>query len=132
CKQSGETPREDGSMRGSAPSLAPHCRRTIVSAVPQRPRNFEIASVDVRPVDGSHPVPTGPGAAAPSRFIADVILAVPDLRVEVGINVAAGGEPSVAVLAIFPTASTPLTSGVLRKILMDQIVRAAVAEASQP
>lgn len=117
----GESPRALASQRPS----------TIVIAMPQRPKDFRIDSVTVRPDPGAHPVPTGPGMAAPSVFVADVHLAVPDLYVKVGIKVAGGGLPVVHAITVRATASTPLTSTSLRKVLLDPIVRAALAEASQ-
>jgi hypothetical protein len=119
-------------MSGSARPLASQRQRTIVRAMPQRPKHLKIASVDVTPAERSAPVRTGPGTAAPSRFTADVQLEAPDLHVSITIRVSAGGLPVVDTLTVRPTPRTPLTSGTVRQILLDPIVRAALAAAVKP
>lgn len=122
-------------MRGRPTSLASQRAGTIVRTVPARPKNFRIESVDVRDPDPERPaapVLTAQGKAAPSTFVADVRLAEPDLLVEVGIRMQAGGRPVVHHVTVWATPATPLTSGSLHKVLLDPIVRAALEEAQQP
>ncbi len=99
--------------------------------MPQRPKSFRIDSVAVRPDPQAAPVRTGPGTAAPGVFVADVHLAVPDIHLKLGIRITAGGLPVVQALTVWASDQTPLTSGTLRKILLDPIVRAAAGEAAR-
>lgn len=112
--------------------LALQRRSTIVRLVPQRPRNFDISHVSVESAERTAMIRTGPGVAAPQRFTAYVDLASPALRLRLTVVVSPGGLPVVETMKIWGSSQTPLTSGTLRKILMDPIVRAAIAEASVP
>jgi hypothetical protein len=118
-------------VRERLTALASQRAGTIVRTVPQRPKNFRIESVAVRPVDPVRLVPTGPGKAAPATFLAEVRLAEPELLVELGVQVQPGGRPVVHHISVWATPATPLTSGSLHKVLLDPIVRAALDEAQQ-
>lgn len=119
-------------MGANARALAWQRRGVIVEAMPQRPRNFEIAHVATEPAERAAMVSTGPGLAAPSRFMAYVQLAIPSLRLTLAIIVTSGGLPIVDYVTIWGNGQDPLSSGLLRKVLLDPIIRAAVAEASVP
>jgi hypothetical protein len=119
-------------VEASASALASQCPGVIVGPMPQLPRNFAIGSVTVHPDEDVAPVRTGPGTAVPSRFIAELQLAEPDLRVAVAIRVTPGGSPAVEAMQVWASNRTPLTSGTLRKVLVDPIVRASMAAAAQP
>ena len=119
-------------MGATASALASQWRGVIVGAMPQQPRSFAIASVDVEPDGGVAPVRTGPATAVPSRFVAYLELADPELRVAVRIRVTPGGSPAVEEMHVWAGDRTPLTSGTLRKVLLDPIARAAMTAAAQP
>jgi hypothetical protein len=118
-------------MHATSPPLTWQRHRTRVRPMPQRPKNFRIARVEVTEA-GPARVRTGPDAAAPARFTAAVQLAVPDLRVDVDILVTPGGLPTVQRLTVWASPTTALTSSSLRQVLLDPVVRAAVAAASGP
>lgn len=120
-------------MHAISPPLACHRRDTKVRPMPQRPKNFRIARLEVTPASPSPArVRTGPDAAAPARFTAAVQLAAPDLHVDVDILVTPGGLPAVQRLTVWASPTTALTSSSLRQVLLDPVVRAAVAAASEP
>lgn len=101
--------------------------------VPRAPKNFQIAWGTVEPLD-DHPgyLRTGPDTAVPSRFEASFSLVTPPASVTLEVFVGADLRPRVAELAIRSNVQTPITTSVLRRVLVDQLLREALTLATVP
>lgn len=83
-----------------------------------------------KPIEPTGKVRIGPDAAVPARFRADVPLIDPPVMVELEVHVPAGGKPAATSMAIHCDRSAPLTTTVLRRIPVDQLLRAALEKAT--
>lgn len=119
------------------PTVIDQALRTA-STDPYRPdvamtsKNFQIAAVSVRPTDRAAMIRISAAEAVPARFTARVVLTQPKLDVEITVVVESGGFPRAESLTVQATNTTPLTGTTLRQVLLDPILRAAIAEASVP
>lgn len=113
-------------------SLQPSSGAPYRRPVAQQPKNFRIASVVVFPGEHVGSVRISPTEAVPARFRAQALLEVPPLLVELEVFVEPGGFPRVDELTIRATNKARLTGATLRQVLLDQLLRAAIAEASIP
>jgi hypothetical protein len=101
--------------------------------MPQRPKVFRIARIHIQVAGRPAPVRTGPKTAAPAKFTAWAELRTPDVLVALTIVLEMGAVPVIEELVIQPgPKKTPVTGTVLRGILLDQIVPAAIAAAGEP
>ncbi|WP_447006649.1 hypothetical protein ACRAKI_09300 [Saccharothrix isguenensis] len=102
------------------------------SAVPRLPKNFRIAwvSVDVLPPDGY--LALTPDSAIPVRFQANFVLDEPDVAATMELFVGPDLRPVVLSMTVKAKATAPVTTGVMRQILVDQMTRAAVEKATVP
>jgi hypothetical protein len=100
--------------------------------VPRPPKNFRIDSVSVEPIEPKGYLPTGPDSAVPSRFEAHFALGAPELSVTIEVFVGADLGPVVLDIAIRAKAHTPITTSILRQVLVDQLLQRAVGEATVP
>ena len=68
----------------------------------------------------------------PARFLVEIALVRPKLQVEMEVRTAPGSRPVVRELLVKANADTRVTTSVLRRVLVDQLLRAAVDEAAKP
>lgn len=97
------------------------------------PKDFRIAWVS--PVEPREPITyirTGPDTAVPTRFRASIALATPDAAVQIEVFVGADLRPRVFDLSIRTNVQTPVTTSLLRRVLVDQLLREAMAKAETP
>jgi hypothetical protein len=77
-------------------------------------------------------LPVGPDNAVPTRFEASIHLARPEAAVTMEVFVGADRRPVVIELTIRSKVRAPITTSMLRSVLVDQLVQAAMAEATVP
>ncbi|SDC73466.1 hypothetical protein SAMN05216174_10444 [Actinokineospora iranica] len=95
--------------------------------------DFQIAWVSpAEPREPVNYVRTGPDTAMPIRFRASIALAVPDAAVTIEVFTGADMRPRINELVIRSSVQKPITTSVLRQVLVDQLLRAAVKEAEVP
>ena len=99
----------------------------------RKPTNFVISTVFVqREETSSGPVPISLTAAVPQRFRALIAVERPKLAVSLEVMMTVpGNRPVVVELAVQANMQTPITTSVLRQVLIDQLLAAAIAEASE-
>jgi len=100
--------------------------------VARQPKNFSIAGVSVEPLEPSGYLPVGPDSAVPTRFEASLQLAQPEAAVTLEVFVGSDRRPVVIELTIRSKVRAPITTSMLRSVLVDQLVQAAIAEATVP
>lgn len=130
---------ENDMIGGALPShsLPPQCRAPYRQGVPRPPTNFKISSVFVqrdqqRDGASSGPVPISATAAVPPRFRALIALERPKLAVTLDVVLTTpGNRPVVVALSMEANTQTPITTSALRGVLVDQLLAAAMAEASE-
>ncbi|ONI88132.1 hypothetical protein ALI22I_20560 [Saccharothrix sp. ALI-22-I] len=98
--------------------------------MPRLPKNFTITGVFIESATGCSLVPTGRNSAVPADFRAHVQVTDPAVAVSVGIHVDVETGPRVYELSVRSARSGPVTTTVLRQVLVDQVLRAAMAEAA--
>lgn len=97
-----------------------------------RPAVFVIKSVDIQFKEKRVLwIRTGPGRAAPSRFTAVIETRNPSLYVALYLRLPGGDAPVIEQLSIRPGPGTAVSAGVLRGVLVDRLVQAAVKKASR-
>ncbi len=101
-------------------------------SVPRVPKNFRIDSVAIEPVPPKGYLATGPDSAIPSRFEAHFALGLPEASVTIEVFVHPDLGPVVLDIAIRTKADAPITTSLLRQILVDQLLQRAVREATVP
>lgn len=99
--------------------------------VPRQPKNFQIDSVYVER-RGEGYLSTGPDTAVPSRFEARFVLGIPEATVTIEVFVGADLRPTVIDMHIRTKVLGPITTSLLRQILIDQLLDAALTEATVP
>jgi hypothetical protein len=100
--------------------------------VPRAPKNFKIDSVSIEPLQPKGYVPTGPDSAVPSRFEAHFALGLPEASVTIEVFVHSNLGPVVIDIAIRTRADAPVTTSLLRQVLVDQLLQRAVQAATVP
>jgi hypothetical protein len=101
-------------------------------SVPRPPKNFKIDSVSIEPVSPRGYLPTGPDSAVPSRFEAHFTLGLPEASVTIEVLVHPDLGPVVLEIAVRTRAEAPVTTTLLRQVLVDQLLQRAVQEATVP
>lgn len=100
------------------------------------PKNTDLVLHRIRPGFEPRLVRTGPTTGAPDLIVADYYLEDGTLAVEAMVAVAEGGQARLVHMEVSPgpRAHGPhlpaITTSMLRRILVDQIVKTAVAEAT--
>jgi hypothetical protein len=102
------------------------------SAVPRLPKNFQIDWVSVEELTPGGYVSTGPDTAVPTRFQANFALSEPESSVKIEVVVGADLRPIVLEVAVRGKATTPITTSVMRQVLVDQLLRTAMDKATVP
>jgi hypothetical protein len=100
--------------------------------VPRPPKDFEVAWISIEPREPKGYLRTGPDTAVPAWFGASIALEKPRAAVMIEVFVGADLRPYVSELTIRANVQTPITTSVLRQILVDQLLREAMAKASVP
>ena len=100
------------------------------SGVPRPPKDFEIAWVSIEPREPGGYLRTGPDTKVPALFGASFALEKPRAAVMIEVFVGADLRPYVAELTIRANVQTPITTSVLRQVLVDQLLREAMAKAT--
>ncbi|WP_410662128.1 hypothetical protein [Amycolatopsis sp. lyj-84] len=98
--------------------------------MPRQPKNFEIAWVSIEPRGEGGYLRTGPDTAVPTRFGASFALVVPNAAVQVEVFVGSDLRPRVMELTLRSNVQTPITTTVLRQVLVDQLLREALSKAT--
>jgi hypothetical protein len=98
--------------------------------VPRPPKDFEIAWVSIEPREPGGYLRTGPDTVVPALFGASFALEKPRAAVMIEVFVGADLRPYVAELTIRANVQTPITTSVLRRVLIDQLLREAMAKAT--
>jgi hypothetical protein len=101
-------------------------------SVPRLPKNFEIAWVSIEHLEPVGYLASGPETAVPTHFEAHFQLSKPEASVTIEIFVGGDLRPVVIELMIRSKARTPITTSVLRQVLVDQLLRKALDEATVP
>jgi hypothetical protein len=97
--------------------------------VPRLPKNFAIGSVVVEPAPGHRLLSTGGNKAVPSDFKAHVKVVSPAVTVTITMCVQPETGPVVEELCVRAKPAAPVSTSVMRQILVDQLVAAAMREA---
>jgi hypothetical protein len=114
-------------------SLPCQCPALYRPVVPRPPKDFDIEQVSTQPTDPTVPIRTGPLTAVPARFSAEVELKQPELRLWMDVRVdQAGARPRLVGLQITSDVRGSITTSLLRRVLVDQLLHAAVEKASKP
>jgi hypothetical protein len=100
--------------------------------VARRPKDFRIDSVSIELLQPEGYYSTGPDTAVPARFEASIVLGSPEASVTIEVLVYSDGPPRVIDLAIRPRARMPVTTTLLRQVLVDQLLQAALERATVP
>jgi hypothetical protein len=99
--------------------------------MPRAPRDFKIAAVCIEEAQRTGLIRTGPDTAVPSRFAATIELQQPELTVWIDVIVdEAGTRPRVVGLQLHVDVRASLTTSVMRRVLVDQLLTAALDEAT--
>ena len=101
-------------------------------SVPRPPKLFRIDSVSIEPLPPKGYLPTGPGTAVPAHFEAHFAVGAPEASVTIEVFVGADIRPVVLNIAIRAKATVPITTSLLRQVLVDQLLQRAVTEATVP
>lgn len=115
-----------------SPALPSQCPGPYRLDVPRLPKNFQIAWVSIELLEPEGYLSTGPDTAVPSRFEAHFQLAKPEAAVTIEVFVGADLRPVVLELRIRSKVRTPITTSVLRQVLIDQLLREALNKATVP
>lgn len=100
--------------------------------MPRLPKNFQIAWASIEQLDPEGYLPAGPDTAVPARFEAHFQLADPEAAVTIEVLVGADLRPIIVDLSIRSRARNPVTTSMLRQILVDQLLQRAMEEATVP
>lgn len=100
--------------------------------MPRLPKNFQIASVTIDELAPRGYLSTGSNTAIPNRFQANFGLEKPPAAVVLEVFVGADLRPVAISVKVQASTKTPVTTSVMRQILIDQLVQRAVEEATVP
>lgn len=98
--------------------------------VPRQPKNFRIDTVSIEVLQPEGYLPNGPDTAVPSRFEAHFVLGIPEASVTIEVFIGGDLRPIVLDLSIRSKVRTPITTSMLRQVLVDQLLYAALTEAT--
>lgn len=119
-------------MSSRARQLLDECPGPYRPCVARPPKNFSIAWLSVERLEPSGYLETGPNTAVPSRFEASFQLANPEAAVTIEVFVGADLRPVVIELSIRSKVRAPVTTSMLRNVLVDQLLQAALEKATVP
>jgi hypothetical protein len=119
-------------MASQAQVLLQECPDPYRPGVARPPKNFRIAWVSVEPREPTGYLQIGPDTAVPTLFEANVQLANPEAAVAIEVFVGGDLRPVVIELRIRTKVRTPVTTSMLRTVLVDQMLQAAMEEATVP
>lgn len=119
-------------MATSGTAFLAECHDSYRLRMARQPKHFTITSVSVEPLEPSGYLLVGPDRAVPSRFEASFQLARPEAAVTMEVFVGADQRPAVIELTIRSKVRAPITTSMLRSVLVDQLLQAAMAEAAVP
>jgi hypothetical protein len=100
--------------------------------VPRPPKNFRVDWVSIDELSPRTYLSTGPDTAVPTLFRAYFQLSDPPAAVTIEVFVGADLGPVIVELKIRSNAKTPVTTSVLRQVLVDQLLREAMEAAVVP
>lgn len=100
--------------------------------MPRAPKDFTVTSVKISKDPSSYPRLIADGVAAPSLFAAEIDVAELPFSVTVTVVIGFGGEALAKRIEAVASDAGSITTSALRKVLVDQLVKAAVDEASFP
>lgn len=107
------------------------CHAVYRPGVARTPRDFEIESVHVPRREEDAQIRTGTHTAAPAAFTAYIQLKRPALELQMRVRVdQAGTRPRLIDLHISCDPRAAITTSMLRQVLIDQLLRAALNKAS--
>lgn len=98
-------------------------------AMPRAPKDFTVTSVQIQRAS-SFPRLIAEGVAAPDRFEAEIEVAELPFSVIVTVMIGFGGEALAKRVEAVAPEDGSVTTSALRKVLVDQLVKAAVSEAA--
>jgi hypothetical protein len=99
--------------------------------VPRKPKEFKINEVLVQRSEQTALIRTGPDTAVPSRFTATVALQQPELTVWMDVIMTqAGTRPNLVDLRLQVDFRASITTSVMRQVLVDQLLQAALDKAT--
>lgn len=98
----------------------------------RRPKNFTIECVNVTPSDPTPRIRNSPTTVVPASFRATIHIEDPRVVAEVVVCVATGGQANITGLKIEVDVRQPITTSLLRRVLVDPLLRTAIAAASTP
>ena len=101
--------------------------------MPRQPTDFEIGTVYIDVEDRIAPVSISATEYVPRKFWARFQLVRPKLEVVALIWIASpGNRPTIRQLTMVANENTPVTTTVLRRVLVDQLIKEAVKAAAMP
>lgn len=104
-----------------------------MGVMPRPPTEFEIGPIEVTTVPPSRPVRVGNTQVVPSHFRARIELLRPSLTVVLHVEMGnPGNHPAVTHLAVEADRGHSITTPLLRRVLVDRLMRAAVTKAITP
>lgn len=99
--------------------------------MPRLPKNFQIDFVEIEQLEPRGYLPAGQDSAVPVHFQANFQLGAPPASVKIRVVVGAEG-PAIQQLTIGTNVRTPITTSVLRQVLVDHLLREAMNAALVP
>jgi hypothetical protein len=101
--------------------------------MPRQPKDFQIAWSSIEKLDPSGYLRISPDTVVPSHFKAIITMAVPQMLVTMEVAVVAPEmRPRVIELSMRANTMTPITTTVLRQVLVDQLLKEAMSKAIIP
>lgn len=99
--------------------------------MPREPKDSTISAVRIEETRQAGLIRTGRDTAVPSRFGATIKLQQPELTVWLDVIVAqAGTRPRVVQLQVHVDARASVTTSIMRRVLVDQLLNAAMSAAT--
>jgi len=116
----------------SAGSLQRPGRAPYLRDMGREATNFEIAEIHISHAPDAAVIRTGLETGAPSPFTAHVVLTRPSLLVQMDVRLHKGGVPQIIELRMQPNNEPTITSGALRGVALDRLLRDVLREAESP
>ena len=110
-------------------ALSPGLTTPYLRGMPRSPKDFAVRDVLIQP-DVSRTTRITPTAEVPLAFTAQIEFGEPPLTVTLKIEVSVGGQAQAKKIEISHKDGAPVTTSAMRKVLVDQLVSAALAKAS--
>jgi hypothetical protein len=100
--------------------------------VSRTPKHFRIDMMSTEVISPISYRRSGPDTAVPSHFVASFSLGEPEVSGRIEVAVIDDVRPVVIEVAIRSRARDPITTSMLRQVLVDQLLQAAVQKATVP